>query len=83
MKQPSSKTEEKLKLEFARFREDPAKRFQTKLKQERARQLRQLLSDPDAMDLETFNRQLEFILYSTQRREGRTRYRGRTNCIST
>lgn len=37
MKQSVSETEGKLKLEFARFREDPSQRFTVKLRQGRAR----------------------------------------------
>lgn len=43
---------------FERFRLDPAQHLNTKMRQWRAQQLRQILSDPGSVTLETFHRQV-------------------------
>ncbi|MBL7218968.1 MAG: AAA family ATPase [Phycisphaerae bacterium] len=49
---------EKLKEAFDAFRKDPIQSFRVKLRRVRAEQIRNLLSDPDAMDLAVFNRDI-------------------------
>jgi len=58
MEESGSKTEQKLKLEFVRFQNDPLQRFVVKLRRERAGQLRRLLSNPNSVDSEIFNREV-------------------------
>lgn len=50
---------------FAKFRNSPVERVRARIRTERARQIRELLSDPDAMDLDTFNREVWNIESST------------------
>lgn len=50
--------EEKLKDAFSRFREDIREQLIVRLRQQRAKQLRALLSKPEAIDLETFNHEI-------------------------
>ena len=49
---------EKLKEAFDAFREDPIQSFRVKLRRVRAGQIRDLLSNPDAVDLAVFNRDI-------------------------
>ena len=44
-----------LEVEFEAFRVDPVARMRAQVRQVRARQLRELLSDPDGLTLEAFN----------------------------
>src|SRR6266699_6581011 len=46
--------EETMKEAFAAFQQDPLNRFKMNVRRTRAAQLRQLLSHPDAIDLQTF-----------------------------
>jgi len=46
--------EETMKEAFAAFQQDPLNRFKINVRRTRAAQLRQLLSHPDAIDLQTF-----------------------------
>ncbi|PLS82253.1 MAG: hypothetical protein CYG60_24860, partial [Actinobacteria bacterium] len=48
----------KLKEAFASFRQEPFERFVVKLRRTRAQELRKLLSDPDSIDLDEFNREV-------------------------
>ena len=48
-------TEGELRKSFADYRSDAYARFHVTLRRERARQLRELLSDPAEIDLDTFN----------------------------
>lgn len=43
---------------FEKFRRDPESRLTVRMRQERAKQLRELLADPEAVDLATFNREV-------------------------
>ncbi len=43
---------------FERFKQDPGSRLTVRMRRERARQLRELLADPEAVDLDTFNREV-------------------------
>ena len=43
---------------FAHYHQDASSRFQLYLRRKRAEQLRELLADPDAIDLKTFNREV-------------------------
>jgi hypothetical protein len=61
---------ENLRAVFATFRQDPSKRFTVRLRQERAKQLRSLPSNPAAIDLATFNSEV-------WRLETRTHLRGK------
>ncbi len=45
---------ETMKEAFAAFQQDPLNRFKINVRRTRAAQLRQLLSHPDAIDLQTF-----------------------------
>lgn len=58
MQQVDGKQEIRLKEAFAQYRQDATNRFQVDLRRKRAEQLRDLLADPDAMDLKTFNREV-------------------------
>ncbi|CAA9340441.1 MAG: hypothetical protein AVDCRST_MAG93-6632, partial [uncultured Chloroflexia bacterium] len=51
----NSSTNKALKDAFSEYRSDPRRRFHVKIRRERARQLRELLSEPDTVDLKTFN----------------------------
>ncbi len=51
----NSSTNKALKDAFSEYRSDPSRRFHVKIRRERARQLRELLSEPDTVDLTTFN----------------------------
>ncbi len=55
MAQARSPTNKALREAFSEYRTQPRQRFSVKLRRDRARQLRELLSEPDALDLETFN----------------------------
>ncbi len=49
---------QELKESFDRFRQDPVNRVWMRLRQRRAEDLRRLLSNPDSIDLEIFNREV-------------------------
>ncbi len=49
---------EVLRPVFEKFRRDPGSRLTVRMRQERAGQLRELLSDPEAVDLATFNNEV-------------------------
>ena len=55
MVQANTPTNKALKEAFSEYRSKTRRRFHVKVRRERARQLRELLSDPEAIDLETFN----------------------------
>lgn len=55
MAQQHASTNKTLREAFSEYRSDPRRRLHVKFRRERARQLRDLLSDPDALDLKTFN----------------------------
>ncbi len=50
----AGKIDETLRESFAAFQQDPLNRFKVNVRRTRAAQLRQLLSNPDAIDLQTF-----------------------------
>ncbi|MEW5957393.1 MAG: AAA family ATPase [Chloroflexota bacterium] len=50
--------EKELKLAYARFQKDVQDRFVVKLRRKRAEELRLLLSNPDGVSLDTFNREV-------------------------
>ena len=54
----SMKMEDGAKAAFNQFRQNLADALWVRLRQQRAAELRQLLSDPNAIDLETFNREV-------------------------
>lgn len=54
----SDKELENLKEEFAKFQQDPLERLRVKTRQTRAGQLRDLLSKPDGINLDIFNREV-------------------------
>lgn len=60
---------ESLQAEFRTFRQDPFDQFWVKVRRMRAEQLRQMLSNPDEVDLDTFNREF-------WRLESKTLYKG-------
>ncbi len=59
----TSSTNRALKEAFSTYRSDPRRCFHVKIRRLRARQIRELLSKPDAVDLETFNGDV-WVLYS-------------------
>lgn len=60
---------EPLRQAFARFRENRVEQFRVQLRRVRAGQLRQLLADPEAIDLKTFNREA-WVFESETRLDG-------------
>lgn len=51
---PAVNIDETIKESFATFQQNPLNRFKVNVRRTRAAQLRQLLSNPDAIDLQTF-----------------------------
>jgi hypothetical protein len=66
--QPSSGTKT-LSSAFATFHDDPVEQLRVHIRRERAEQLRTLLSDPHAIDLDSFNRNV-WVFESATRLDG-------------
>lgn len=60
-----NKIEEKLNIAFAEFRQNFRDIFIVRLRRKRAEQLRQLLSNPERVDLQTFNQEVWVIQSKT------------------
>lgn len=58
MQQANSSISTTLESIFSKFQQNPLEQFRIQLRQTRARQLRQLLADPDTVSLEIFNREV-------------------------
>jgi hypothetical protein len=58
MQHPTADIERKLNIAFANLRQEPFERFLIKLRQTRAQELRELLSNPNSINLEEFNREV-------------------------
>ncbi|HEX3000427.1 MAG TPA: hypothetical protein VHR86_09365, partial [Armatimonadota bacterium] len=61
---------EEIRAAFQQFSQDPMERFRVKLRRKRAEQIRELLSNPQAVDVDTFNREV-WVLKTEVRLSGK------------